>query len=508
MNRLFSLLADWRQRRVALPLAFLLGAAMPLALAPLTWWPVALLALGVFSELLREQTPRRAALLSYLFGVGLWLHGASWLVVSMHDYGGTSWPLSLLLLAFVAAVMALLYWPLGWLAGVLRSPRRLWLILPALWVAGEWLRSWVFTGFPWLMTGYGFIDTPLAGWAPLLGIYGVSFAAGVTAVALMAIWREGKQAPAAILMLGLLWIGGGLLKPVAWTQIDRTKPVSVSLVQGNIPQESKWALEWRDKTVKIFRDMTASEWGRDVVVWPEAAIPMFAHEAQLELMELESEALKHQTAFVTGVPYATWNPSRTGVLFYNSIVALGDGFGIYHKQQLVPMGEYVPFEHLLRGLIPFFNLPMSSFSWGPAEQPPLGVKQYRMAPFICYEIAYPSLVQRLSQDTAFLATISNDGWFGRSIGPAQHLQMVRMRALETGRYILRGTNNGATAIIDEQGRITAAIPSFERRVLRGEVYPASGLTPWQRLGVLPVLLLCGLVLVTAGALRWRQQRQQ
>lgn len=503
MTRFHNLLDALRQSPAAPWLALLLGALMPLGLAPLAWWPVALLAIGLFTELLRNQTSRRASRISYAFGYGLWAHGGSWLLVSMHDYGNTSWPLSLLLLAFVAAVMALLFLPIGWLHARLRLQRLGWLTVPALLVLGEWLRSWLFTGFPWLMSGYGFIDTPLAGWAPLAGIYGVSLAAGISGAALFAIAREGRRAAGAIMALALLWVGGALLDPMNWTTIDKSQPMSVSLVQGNIPQESKWALEWRDKTVQIYRDLSAKEWGRDLVLWPEAAIPMFAHEAQDVLAAIENDALKSKSAFVTGIPFATWNRDRSGVLFYNSIAAMGDGFGLYHKQQLVPIGEYIPFEGWLRGAIPFFDLPMSSFSWGAADQPPLTVKDRTMAPFICYEIAYPSLVQRLSRRADFLATVSNDGWFGRSIGPDQHFEMVRMRAKETGRYIVRGTNNGITAIIDDRGHVVSEAPRFTRSVLRGEVYPAHGLTPWQRSGTTPILVLCALLLL----LGWRQGRQ-
>ncbi|REH40484.1 apolipoprotein N-acyltransferase [Paraperlucidibaca baekdonensis] len=497
MSRFFKLLDGLRDSPARPVIALLLGALMPLGLAPYNAWPVALLALALFAHLLDGSSARHSAKLNYLFGVGLWLHGGSWLLVSMHDYGNTSWPVSLLMLGVVALVMALLFVPGGWLYGRLKLWRLSWLALPALLVIGEWLRSWVLTGFPWLMTGYGFIDTPLAGWAPLLGIYGVSLAAGISAVALLAILRHGKAAPGAIIALALTWLVGGLLAPIQWTQINRDAPMSVSLVQGDIPQESKWALEWRDKTTAIYQELSASEWGRDLVIWPEAAIPQFAHEARDLLTELDYQALKSGSAFVTGIPYATWNGDRSSVLFYNSIMASGDGLGIYHKQQLVPIGEYIPYEQWLRGAIPFFNLPMSSFSWGPAVQGPLLVKGRTLAPFICYEIAYPSLVARLSK-VDFLVTVSNDGWFGHSIGPAQHFQMVRMRAKETGRYIVRATNNGVTAIIDPQGQVIDRAPSFTRTVLRGEIYPAQGLTPWQRTGVWPVLLLSLLLVVMSG----------
>lgn len=503
MSRFSQLMQALRPTPGAFWLALFAGLLMPLALAPLSWWPVALLGIGLLADLLKGQSPVRAAKIAFLFGFGLWLHGGSWLVVSMHDYGNTPLPLALALLTFVAALMALLFLPVGWLYSRLQLDRMAWLTLPALLVIGEWLRSWVLTGFPWLMTGYGFIDTPLAGWAPLFGVYGVSLAAGITGIALFEIIREGKKAYLPILSLGILWIGGGLLKPIAWTDVDRQQAMSVSLVQGNIPQESKWALEWRDKTVKIYRDLSAQEWGRDLVLWPEAAIPMFAHEAQDALADIENDALKHGSAFVTGVPYATWNKARTGILFYNSIAAMGDGLGLYHKQQLVPIGEYIPYEEWLRGAIPFFDLPMSSFTWGPSNQPPLLVKNQAMAPFICYEIAYPSLVQRLSKQASMLTTISNDGWFGHSIGPDQHFEMVRMRAKETGRYILRGTNNGITAIINDQGQVVSQAPRFVATVLRGDVFPAHGFTPWQRMGVQPLLAICALLLLL-GFWRGRQ----
>lgn len=499
-----ALLERLRHTRHPLLAGLLLGAMMPLGLAPLDLWPLALLGIGLLAQLLDGRAPTESGRIGHAFGIGLWLHGASWLIVSMRDYGDTPLPLALALLAFVAVVMGFLFRPLLWLHARLGGPA--WLSLPALLVVGEWLRSWLLTGFPWLMTGYGFIDTPLAGWAPLAGIYGVSLAAGITGVALVQALIAWRQALPGLAVTLALWVGGTQLAEQRWTVIDRSQPLSVSLVQGNIPQESKWALEWRDRTVKIYTDLTAPEWGRDLVLWPEAAIPMFAQEASDLLATLDNEGLKHGTAFVTGIPYATWNRDRTQVLYYNSIAAMGDGLGLYHKQQLVPVGEYIPFEQWLRGAIPFFDLPMSSFSWGPREQSPLLVKGQAMAPFICYEIAYPALVQRLSRPAAFLATVSNDGWFGTSIGPDQHLEMVRMRALETGRYVVRGTNNGYTAILDDQGRIVTDLPRFTRGVLHGEVYPASGFTPWQRWGEWPVLGSCLALLLLAGV-QGRQQRR-
>lgn len=486
--------------------AGLLGALQAFGLAPYSLWPVALVALALWVRLLEGRSVREAALLSYAFGIGFWLHGASWLRVSMIDFGGVSVPLAVGLLVFVALVMALFFALIGAIWAALPWGGRGWLALPLLWVVAEWLRTWVFTGFPWLHTGYGLIDTPLSGWAPLLGVYGVSFAAVLTATAGLHLVQHRRQAPLAIGLLGLVWIGGGLLQPLSWTTVDRDQPITATLVQGNIPQESKWALEWRDKTIERYQRLSEPAWGQDLLVWPEAAIPAFIHEATDTLVALHERGQATKTTFMTGIPQAQWNADRTRILYFNSLVALGRGDGLYHKQQLVPVGEYIPFEDWLRGTIPFFDLPMSSFTWGARDQGLLTAGRHAVAPFICYEIAYPQLVARQSAVADYLLTVSNDGWFGTSIGPDQHFEMVRMRARETGRYILRATNNGITAFIDPHGQVIDTAPRFEEAILSGVVYPARGLTPWQRGGTTAVISGVTLLLLLLVGLGWRQRR--
>lgn len=502
MNATPSLLRTLQQSPAAWLIALLLGASVPFGFAPYHAWPVMLLAIAGFTALLHDTRPGRAAQLSFAFGMGLWLHGVNWLIVSMHTYGNTALPIAILLLVLVAVLMSLLMVPLGWAYARFRLWQWSLVSLPALWLLMEWSRTWAYTGFPWLMAGYGFIDTPLAGWAPIFGIYGVSTAAVLTGVALTDIWRRGKQAAVAIASLAVLWIGGALLNPISWTSVDTQAPFTVSLVQGNIPQESKWALEWRDKTTAIYEALSASEWGRDAIIWPEAAIPQFAHEAPELFQRLDEHGRRHKTAMVTGVPFATWNADQTEVLYFNSAVAVGDADGEYHKQKLVMVGEYIPFERWLRDTLPLFNLPFTSFQAGDASQAPLRIKQHSLSPYICFEIAFPSLVQQQSR-TDFLLTISNDGWFGRSSGPAQHAQMVHMRAKETGRYIARATNNGQTFVVGPDGQRREQMASFERGVLRATLYPAHGLTPWQRFGATPLLLLALLALVLCV---WRAQQ--
>jgi apolipoprotein N-acyltransferase len=265
-------------------------------------------------------------------------------------------------------------------------------------------------------------------------------------------------------------------------------------MQGNIPQQIKWDPDFLKEQIVTYLTMTEPNWDADLILWPETAIPIPQDQAGSLIEHIAGRLGDHGT-LITGIPWYGFSDRREDFTFHNSIMAIGNGEGIYHKQKLVPFGEYVPLEGLLRGLIGFFDLPMSSFTPGPAHQPPLRANGLKVMPFICYEVAYPDFVAFNSRHSDLLLTISNDGWFGDSIGPLQHLQMARMRALETGRYLLRGTNNGVTAIIDHKGRIRQRIPQFERATLVGQVRTATGSTPYMQTGSWPVLTLALILVV-------------
>lgn len=502
MPAIASLLDRLRHHRLLPLLMLALGALTPFSFAPYGCWPVALFTLGLSLELLRDHAPKRTAWLAWCHGFGLWAYGASWLYVSIHDYGYTPPWLAIPMVAALSAVMALFFALIGYWYARLRLQRLSLLTLPALWVLGEWLRSWLLTGFPWLFSGYAFIDTPLSGFAPLLGVFGVSLIALFSALAIFRTLAERRSWPW-LAAAAAFWLAGFGLQQVSWTH-PTGESLSVSIVQGNIPQESKWQLEWRDKTIEIYRELSKSEWGRDLVIWPEAAIPMFYHESLDVLAEMQDNALTGHSAFVTGIPYMEVDDERREFHIYNAILAQGEGSGIYFKQRLVPFGEYIPLEAWLRGAIPFFDMPMTSFTTGAPGQNPLTVQKMSLGPLICYEIAYPDLVRRIAAQSDVLTTISNDGWFGQSIGPHQHFEMVRMRALETGREVIRATNNGISAIIDVHGKVREHAPQFQRLVLRADVHAYRGATPYVVLGNLPVLILCALLL----GLGWRAARKQ
>lgn len=469
------------------------GALLTLSLAPFDLWPAAIVGCAFLAFLLASCTPRQAFWRGWLFGLGLFGSGASWVYVSINVYGNASPVLAGFLTLVFCAGLALLHGLQAYLYARLVRPLPGGMLLgfPALWVLGEWLRSWLLTGFPWLYLGYAHVDTWLAGWAPITGVYGLSFTVAFSASCLFLAWRS-RQTATLVSYAGLLatlWGGGLLLKPIEWVATASREPLSVALYQPNIPLQKKWDRRYYRDILNQYEQALRPHFAYDLVLWPESAVPRVLDLAGPFLDPIDRRAALSDTTLITGIP--TRDSSNR---YFNSIVALGQGSGEYHKQRLVPFGEYVPLESWLRGLIDFFDLPMSNFSAGPADQGPLQAGDYRVAPLICYEIVYPELTARSAQRAELLVTISNDSWFGRSIGPLQHLQMARMRALENGRYVLRGTNNGVTAIIDHRGQIVSRTPQFEEASLQGEAQVMLGNTPFTSFGSLPLLVALALLL--------------
>ena len=489
----------------AVILAIVIGSLQTLTFAPFDWWflgPISILLLAWLSW----SRERGLFALGWMLGLGLFGTGASWVYVSIHEFGDSSAPLATFLTAiFVSGLSlfpALALWVLGKFSPP-RSGRRLWL-LPAVWVLTDWVRSWLLTGFPWLYLGTSQVDGPLAGWAPILGVYGVTLLIVATGVILFASWqclRRGRRV-AALVWLGVMlvpWFCGPYLNRIPWTQIDG-RPLRVAAAQGNIPQLIKWDPKFLTHQIETYLKLTRGQWNRDLILWPETAIPLPQDDAQ-PIIDHIKKKLGPKATLLTGIPWFGFDARAGRNAFHNSIMAIGNGSGMYHKQKLVPFGEYVPLEKYLRGMIAFFNLPMSDFTPGPPHQKPLKVDGYRVHPFICYEIAYPDFVADRVAGTAFIVNISNDGWFGHSLGPLQHLQIVQMRALETRRDILRGTNNGITALINRKGKVIKRAPRFAEATLTGTLHPVKGSTPFMDTGSWPVLVFCALLVVATGRRR-------
>lgn len=482
------------------PLVTIAGCIAPLSLAPFNYWIHGLISLMVLVALSFRHQAKATMLLGFAYGLGLYGVGASWVYISISQFGATSAWLALVLTAAFVAGLALCFSLPFYLYGLFANKH--WRIVifsfPALWVLGEWMRSWFLTGFPWLYLGYGHIDTPLAGWAPIFGVFGVSFMVATSAVALVVggialIKRSygGKLALAASYLL-LAWLGGALLKPINWTEFD-DKPITLGMAQGNIPQERKWDPDFLGETYKIFHGLSEPLWQYDWVIWPEAAIPLMYHVAERDLASIDRQAKRTNTVFITGILYDQIDPRR----YYNSIIAKGLGSGITYKTRLVPFGEYVPLEHWLRGAIEFFDLPTSIIHPGPKYERGLQANGVEIAPSICYEVVYPDLVAARAATSGVLLTVSNDAWFGLSIGPVQHFQMAQMRALENGRYMIRSTNNGISGIIDPKGHTLVSGGRYTREAITGTVYAATGKTPFIIWGSWPTVLLCFALMILA-----------
>ncbi len=481
----------------ALALALGAGAIFPLGLAPFDVWPAALLAIGALFWALSRQSAR-PVLLGWLFGVGKYGVGTSWIYVSIHVYGDASPLLAGALVALFVAGMAVFHAGAAWLFVRFRpsGPVLAALAFAAVWVLTEWLLTWFLTGFPWLFAGYAMLDTPLEALAPVGGVLLVSFA-GVLTAACFVRWRS----PAALVAAALPWLASWAITGVQWTA--PAERYRVALVQGNIDQATKWDEASRAEILARYATLSEPVWDRDIVVWPEAAVTLPLHAAGSFLSEMAGRA---KGALVLGILIGERWPD--GARWYNGAVSVGDGSGRYAKRRLVPFGDYVPFQSALRGLIGFFDLPMSRIVPGDYEQPLLRAGHAGLAMSICYEIAYPELVRSSAGEADALVTISNDTWFGASIGPHQHLQIARMRALENGRPLLRATNNGVTAIVDAYGRVVGQLPQFEQGVLAGEVRGGTGRTPFGRWGSVVVVGPLCIVLLVGVVADWRIRRRR
>lgn len=475
--------------------ALIAGSGSIFAFAPFNLAPLIILSFTVFMLCLFYTSSKQAFWRGWLFGLGMFGWGASWVHVSMHQFGGVGVPLSIFLTVLFVLFMALFPAIMAWMSRKFYSAfkdRAGWqflLIMPMLWVLFEWIRSWAFTGFPWLIAGYSQLNMPFSGLAPIFGIFSISFSillsSGLIAFALV----EGRQKLKPVMAsLLLLWGGTGLLTQIDWTE-PVAKPLKVSLIQGNISQDKKWLPEQRIPTMDMYAKLSRENWDSDLIVWPETAIPAFYHQVLPYLEGIAQEARMNGSEVVLGIPIYDQRQKN----YYNSMVSLGRHTGFYEKRHLVPFGEFLPFPDLLGDIVKRFNIPVSEFSPGDVSALPiLEVAGQKVGVSICYEDAFGDEIIQALPDASLLINLSNDAWFGTSIAPHQHLQMARMRSLETGRYMIRSTNTGISAIIDPKGNIQSRSPQFQTHVLTDNVQPMTGMTPYAVFSNTPIVFLLSL----------------
>ncbi|MBI3068221.1 MAG: apolipoprotein N-acyltransferase [Betaproteobacteria bacterium] len=501
-------------------IAFLLGAATVLGFAPFRLFPVPIATLAWLAwRWDHEPHPGRAAWCGFAFGLGMFLAGVSWIYVSLHDFGAMPAPLAAVATLLFCAYLALYPAAAGWLFAKFQRSATLPLVLlmPALWVVLEWTRGWLFTGFPWLAVGYSQVpSSPLAGYAPVFGIYGVSLASVMSSGLIAVLWRrparndEGgainderprRHRWTLLSLLIALWAGGYALAQVEWTR-PSGEPVTVSLLQGNIPQELKWREDRIATTLAVYRKLAEASAGR-LVILPETALPLFLDDVPRDYLEaLAAHARKNRGDVLIGVPE---KGARAG--YYNSVLSFGTApTQAYRKIHLVPFGEFIPLRPVLGWIVGVLAIPLQDFSRGAETQQPLAVAGQRVAVNICYEDAFGDEIIRQLPHATLLVNVSNVAWFGDSIAPKQHLQISQARALETGRFMLRATNTGMTAVISPRGTVEAVAPEFTAATVTREVRGYSGATPYVRFGNYPALGIAALFVLVA--FRPRRERRR
>ena len=480
-------------------LLFVWGALTMLSFAPVGWYLLAPVSLLAFIHVCFSNRPRRAAMYGFWYGSGLFLTGTYWLYTSIHVFGQAPLWVAVIIMLCLVFIMGLYYAANGWLISRLAAGHvvsLLW-IVPAVWVASEWLRGWFMSGFPWMTLGYGQIDSVLAGVAPVAGVYGVSLALLISATGLYVTFATRSMVRAAALTLFVApWIVGAALQQLVWTG-NSVETLNAAIVQGGISQDRKWQRDQFAPTLQLYRDSIAAHPNADLIVWPEVALPTTIGSIEPYLELLEEELAASGKTLLLGILERT-EPET----IYNSVLLLdGHSRQIYRKRHLVPFGEYFPVPDFIRNVMRMMSLPSSDLAAGDAVQPLLKTASgLNLAVAICYEDAYGAEQLYALPDAGLLINVSNDAWFGDSIAPHQHLEIARMRAVEAARFVVRSTNNGVSAFIDPRGQVIDSGPQFEYVAMSRDVTAFDGATPYARIGNWPIVVLC-LAIIGAVSLR-------
>ena len=508
-----SSIADLRDRlslRFRFLIALVAGGLLPLAFAPIGFWPLSILSPAVLLLLLPGTSLRGSTALGFAYGLGQFGVGVSWLYESFTLFGAAVAPLAALITAlFVAAISvypALTMWLARMTSGDTEHllPRHI-LAFTGSWVFLEWLRGWVFSGFPWLDLGIAQTSSPLGGFLPIVGEYGVGMIvlllAGVLAWSVdhlsgrpQSWW---KSVSAVLFSFVLFLLGGHLLSKVQWTHPDG-KPLSVGLAQANIPQMQKFDPAFLTKTLKTYMALTDEMGDVDLVIWPETAVPDVLDNLPWFRQRLLLRASEHHQDFLVG----TFTQDDQGH-YFNSLVGIPETVGQHNKVHLVPFGEYTPLRPIVDLFSNMIDIPMSDLTPGSLNQPLPVVRGVKVGASICYEADFARDIRHSLPQAGLLVNISNDSWFGNSFAPHQNLQMAQVRALEFGRPMIRATNTGISAFIDAEGRVEKRIGVEEQGILINSVQPYAGDTPFFWLRSWPVIVFAALL----AGLSWLRRRR-
>ncbi len=474
-------------------LAALAGGIHVLAFAPFYWWPLSIISISLLFYLWLDASPRSALLHGYVYGLAMFGFGVSWMYISLHTYGNMpAWAAVLsvgLGIAYISVFPALC----GLLQGFLKGAGpglRLCLLMPSAWILFEWIRGWFLTGFPWLSMGYAYIETPLSNLAPLGGVYFVGLVSAMSAGVLVALVRRfSRNSVFSVIGITALWGMGWTLNTTTWTS-QEGDPIQVGIVQNNVSIHAKWNKKESQRIIEDYIMVSTDLTDQDLIVWPEAAVPDYLDNLNTSFWRFIEH---HPADFVFGVLYR--EQSGDAKLYHNSVASVTDRIYLYHKHHLVPFGEYFPAQWLFGPLLNMLDMPMASFAAGRKNQQPLAAADNFFAVSICYEDAFPNQGRFQVRRSGLMLNVSEDVWFGNSLAPHQRLQMARFRARESERAMIRASNTGLSSIINWKGGVDSYTSQFQRAVLKGEVQPRSGVTPYIAYGNKPVMVLISAILV-------------
>ncbi len=492
-------------------LSLLSGALLVTAFAPLNFWPVALFVPAGLLHLLQKMNAKQAAISGFCFGLGLFGTGVWWVFISLNYYGQAPWLFAGLATALLVVYLAV-YSALFSFLLVRYFPThdivKLVIVAPALWILLEWLRSIIFTGFPWLSIGYSQTSSPLFHFAPVGGLFLVGYfnwlISGLIAVAINRSFNYRYYVAVAVGITMILGTGMSL-QYYTWTR-SLGEPINVALIQGNMDALNRWRPNSLMDSLHRYAELS---WRyteeRDLIIWPEMAIPALVNDLPEPFVrEMLLDTQERRTDYLIGIADGSWSER----VFYNAVMGFGEVTGQYRKRRLVVFGEYLPFRSVLNTLRRFVDIPMSDLSPGDAEQPLMTVRGLPIGVTICFDAVFGAETRLAMPDAAYLVTLSNDSWFGNSFAPHQHLQIAQMRAYELGRDLVRATNTGVSALINDRGQITDFTRLMEIAVLRGTVQPREGLTFYGLWGDGLTMNIMGLILLIAVIFRGKTQFQK
>lgn len=498
-------------------ISLIVGSLAVFSYAPFHIWPLAFISFIGFLWLMANKSRKQAMLIGLSWGIGYFAAGIHWVYISIKQYGEVPTLVAIIIVALLVLYLSIYPMLFSLLLSTIDrfapkfSFKKLVLAVPIIWQLTEFLRGFILTGFAWLQLGYSQLDSPLKSYFPIVGINGVNLLTTIVCGLIVYILyhikhiAQKKHMFGALIALLAIFIAPFSFNNINWVTVDHQRSAHFALIQANIPQSLRWTRQQLNNTLNTYAQLTKANLEKDkIIIWSEASITDYELNQQPFLQYLDNEARANNAEIAVGLIdlHLTDSIYETNSNIYNTLLVLGEKkpyqyptTNRYQKHHLVPFGEFTPLESVLKPIAELLDIPMSSMKAGDEKQPPLTIKGFKFTTAICYEVILSNLIwQNFSSDTDFLLTVSNDAWFGDSIGPWQHLQMAQARALEFGRPLIRSTNTGITTMIDHHGNIIQQLPQFKTAVLTQTLSPTHGLTPYANYGNLPYFIIMALML--------------